>query len=160
MRTEISGSLDRCFAHACTTWIVPFGYCVQCWVAGWIETWNAEGRWAHCVWSQLCLSSPRPPGKVYLQYHSLLRDTRREKVWMRAKEAGANEKLGYYENKCWYHISPWTTASGFLPALYAIGLRRVGAAKEKVTAISYSDSWAERLHGLTGFVGGLGCAVE
>lgn len=52
---------------------VPFGCCVQCWVAGWRETWSAAGRWARCAWSRLCLSGPGPPGKEYLQYHSLLR---------------------------------------------------------------------------------------
>lgn len=36
------------------------------------------------------------------------------------REAGENERLEYYKNKCRYHISLLTWVSGFLPALYAI----------------------------------------
>lgn len=118
---------------------VLFGCCVQCWVAGWRETWSAAGRWARCAWSQLCLSGPGPPGKEYLQYHSLL--------WggVRVSKAGENERLEYYKNKCRYHISLLMWVSGFLPALYAIWLTD-WAAKEKVTAISWSDSLVEPLY--------------
>lgn len=39
-------------------------------------------------------------------------DTEREGV--RVKEAGENEKLGYYVNKCWYHISLLLLAVGLI----------------------------------------------
>lgn len=52
------------------------------------------------------------------------------------KSEWEKEKLRYYENKCWYHISLLMSVSGFLPALYAIWHSRGRAAKEKVTAIS------------------------
>lgn len=72
------------------------------------------------------------------------RDGQRKREWV--KEAGENEKLGYYKNKCWYHISLLMSVSGFLPALCAIWRSRDRAAREKVTAISESDSLVEPLH--------------
>lgn len=76
-----------------------------------------------------------------------VRRTERDREWVRGKEAGENEKLGYYKNKCWYHISLLMSVSGFLPALSAIWHSRAPSpAKEKVTAISYWDSFVEPLH--------------
>lgn len=113
--------------------LVPFGCYVQCWVAGWRETWSAAGHWVRYVWNRLCLSGPEPPGKEYLQYHLLL-------WWrVRVKEAKENERVEDYKNKYPYHIFLLIAVSGFLLVLSAIWLRDL-AAKKKVTPISWLDS--------------------